>query len=464
MTTARRSLRSRIRTWWWEISYRVGPNLWVTPLLMSIGSVLLFAFSIWVDRHFDLMSSWFPSALIDDSADDAAILVTALLGAVATALALVFSTSILTFSLASTQLGPRLIRRFMKDPITQITLGAFLGTVIFNVLTLSAIRSSPGSHIPAFSVVLVELLSLCCFGLLVFYVHRVASTIQAPAVVAAVVKDLGKVLAEGSTSMRVLLREHDPEKVSAVVAQSRESGAPIAAVQTGYVELVDVERLLEAADSAEAVIVLNRRPGQFTQQGQVLAWVSPSSAESRVQQVVAQAVEIGRYRTLRQDLEFAIAQVVEIALRALSPAINDTYTGLTCVDWLGAAMVQVGTHPARTGGICSADGTLRLVVPPLKFDRVLKTAFDLIRQSAANNTAVLIRILDAITAMAPVVRPEHLAPLRKHADLVMETARMGSFVSGDLEDIEQRYSRTMTCLETAAQTAQEALTGQEAAS
>ena len=264
--------------------------------------------------------------------------------------------------------------------------------------------------------------------------------------------------------MRVLLREHDPGKVSAVVAQSRESGAPITAIQTGYVELVDVERLLEAADSAEAVIVLNRRPGQFTQQGQILAWVSPSSAEDRLQKVVAQAVEIGRYRTLRQDLEFAIAQVVEIALRALSPAINDTYTGLTCVDWLGAAMVQVGTSPGRTGGISSADGTLRLVIPPLKFDRVLKTAFDLIRQSAAHNVAVLIRILDAISAMAPVVRPEHLAPLRKHADLVMETARMGSFVSGDLEDIEQRYSLTVTCLESAAQTAQTALTAQEAAS
>ncbi|CAB5031686.1 MAG: DUF2254 domain-containing protein [Actinobacteria bacterium] len=464
MTTSRRSLRARSSTWWWEISYRVGPNLWVTPLLMSIGSVLLFAFSVWVDRHVDLLSSWFPSALIDDSASDAAILVTALLGAVATALALVFSTSILTFSLASTQLGPRLIRRFMKDPITQITLGAFLGTVIFNVLTLSAIRSSPGSQLPAFSVFLVEVLSLCCFGLLVFYVHRVASTIQAPAVVAAVVADLGKVLAERSASMRVLLREHDPEKVSAAVTQSRESGAPIAAIQTGYVELVDVERLLEAADSADAVIVLNRRPGQFTQQGQILAWVSPSSADDRLQQVVAQAVEIGRYRTLRQDLEFAIAQVVEIALRALSPAINDTYTGLTCVDWLGAAMVQVGTNPERTGGISSADGTLRLVIPPLKFDRVLKTAFDLIRQSAAHNVAVLIRILDAISAMAPVVRPEHLAPLRKHADLVAETARAGSFVSGDLEDIEQRYSLTVTCLDLAAQTAQTALTAQEAAS
>lgn len=446
MTTSR---RLRFSTWWWEISYRVGPNLWVTPLLMSIGSVLLFYISVLINRHVDLSATFFPDSFLDDSPQDAAILVTALLGAVATALALVFSTSILTFSLASSQLGPRLIRRFMKDPVTQITLGAFLGTVIFNMLTLSAIRSSAGSDLPSFSVFLVQVLSLGCFGLLVFYVHRVASTIQAPNVVASVVADLGKVLAEATAALGTAVRESDAEKVGTVAQQCRDSGAQVAAIRTGYVELIDLGRLLEAAESADAVIVLNRRPGQFTQVGQTLAWVSPAGAEPRVQKVIAEAVEIGRSRTLRQDLEFAIAQVVEIALRALSPAINDTYTGLTCVDWLGAAMVDVGKYPERTGGICTDDETLRLVVPPLKFDRVLKTAFDLIRQAGASNPAVLIRLLDAISAMAPVVRPEHRFPLKKHADLVIETARLGMFVSGDMEDIERRYSLTSAALDDA---------------
>jgi len=441
--------RSRLSTWWWEVSYRVGPNLWVTPLLMSIGSVLLFIFSIYIDKNFDLRASWIPDAVLDHSAADAAILVTALLGAVATALALVFSTSILTLSLATSQLGPRLIRRFMKDPVTQITLGAFLGTVIFSVLTLAAIRSSGNAVIPSFTVLLVEVLSLSCFGLLVLYIHRVASTIQSPNVVASVVADLGKVLEEVAVLMKEVPQEGDPYKVEKACNESRDSGMKVSAIRAGYVELIDFERLVDAASSANAVIVLARRPGQFTQTGQTLCWVTPSNAASGVQRVVAEAVEIGRSRTLRQDLEFAIAQVVEIALRALSPAINDTYTGLTCVDWLGAAMVQVGIYPERTGGICDKDGTLRLVVPPLKFARVLKTAFDLIRQSGANNPAILIRLLDAFYAMAPVVRPEHLGPLRQQADLVVETGRMGRFVSGDKEDIESRYSLAVAALDAA---------------
>ncbi|MEX0767437.1 MAG: DUF2254 domain-containing protein [Microthrixaceae bacterium] len=441
--------RSRLSTWWWEISYRVGPNLWVTPLLMAIGSVLIFVISIYIDKTFDLQSSWIPDGVLNTSASDAAILVTALLGAVATALALVFSTSILTFSLATSQLGPRLIRRFMKDPVTQITLGLFLGTVIFNVLTLSAIRNSNMASLPSFTVLLAEVFSLACFGLLVFYIHRVASTIQAPNVVASVVADLGKVLKESAALMETFPHEADAKKVEMWRGQTRESGAHIAAIQTGYVELIDFERLVDAAHSANAVIVLARRPGQFTQNGQTLAWVTPVIAASEVQRVVAEAVEIGRSRSLRQDLEFAIAQVVEIALRALSPAVNDTYTGLTCIDWLGAAMVQIGIYPEGTGGICDEHGELRLIIPPLRFERVLKTAFDLIRQSGANNPAILIRILDALSAMAVVVHAEHLGPLRQQADLVVETCRMGHFVSGDKEDIEARYAIAVAEIEAA---------------
>src|SRR6476469_2070347 len=122
MSTSR---RSRLSVWWWELSYRIGPNLWVAPLLMSIGALALFA----VTRHLDTThagdTSQLPEFLVTRSPADAALILTALLSAVATALALVFSTSILTLSLAQSQLGPRLIRRFMRDPVTQVTLGAF---------------------------------------------------------------------------------------------------------------------------------------------------------------------------------------------------------------------------------------------------------------------------------------------------------------------------------------------------
>jgi uncharacterized membrane protein len=388
-----------------------------------------------------------PDIFVPTTAADASIVLTALLGAVATALALVFSTSILTFSIASSQLGPRLIRRFMRDWVTQVTLGAFMATLIFLVLTLASVRTNRSDGIPDLSIAVAVIGSLGCFALLVFYVHRVAATIQAPTVVASVVRDLRGVLAELDSYLPSVLRSEDADEVADVVAAAVADGCQVHALRSGYVELLDHPRLLSAAEAADAVVVLEHRPGQFVVQGQTLARILPADVGDHVRQAVAEAVEIGNARTLRQDVEFALAQVVEIALRALSPAINDTYTGLTCIDWLGAAMVQIGRHPEPSGGWCGDDGVLRVVEPPLHFERELKAAFDLIRQSGANNPAVLIRLLDTVTAMAPMVHTGRLPALRDHAELVHATAVSGSFVRGDLEDIDQRYTQARAAID-----------------
>lgn len=444
MSTTR---RSRLSIWWWEMSYRVGPNLWVAPVLMSSGAVLLFGVTRWMDRNLTGESARLPALLIPDTTGDAAIVLVALLGAIATALALVFSTSILTFSIASSQLGPRLIRRFISDPVTQLTLGAFLGTLIFLVLTLASVRSGRADGVPEFSAAVAVLLSLGCFGLLVFYVHRVAATIQAPNVVASVVSELHHVLDELDTYLPSVPRPTDPAETQAAVAAAHVDGAVLGATRTGYVELIDHPRLLDAANAAGAVVVLDRRPGQFVIQGQVVARILPPTAVDSVRSAVAEAVEIGPSRTLRQDLEFAIAQVVEIALRALSPAVNDTYTGLTCVDWLSSAVVQIGQHPMSDGGMCSDGGELRLVVPPLHFERVVKAAFDLIREAGSDSPAVLIRLLDAVTAMAPMVMVDHVAPLRSYADLILETAHAATFASSDLADLAEHYRAAAAALD-----------------
>lgn len=437
--------RSRLSIWWWEMAYRVGPNLWLVPLLMSIGSVGLFAVTRWLDGT--VAAGWIPDALATSSTGDAFIVLSALLGAVATALALVFSTTVLTFSIASSQLGPRLIRRFMRDAVTQLTLGSFMATLIFLVMTLASVRSDRTNGVSSFSVAVAVLLALGCFAGLVFYVHHVAATIQAPSVVASVVRDLRDVLAERDDYLTEVARCTDVDLVAATAAAAHTDGGAITALRSGYVELFDHARLLDAAERVDATIVLERRPGQFVVQGQTIAKVVPATAAAEVCRTVDESVEIGDARTLRQDEEFAIAQVVEIALRALSPAVNDTYTGLTCIDWLGAAMVQIGRHPEPTGGWCSDDGTLRLVEPSLHFERELKASFDLIRQSGSDNPAVLIRLLDALSAMAPMVHSERLPALRAHVELVHETAVAADFVRGDQDDVTERYDQALADIE-----------------
>lgn len=438
------SRRARLESRWWELQYRVGPNLWLVPMAMSVGAVALFNLTLALDRA---LAERIPDTLLSSRPTDAFVVLSALLGAVATALALVFSTTILTFSIASSQLGPRLIRRFMRDAVTQVTLGSFMATLIFLVMTLSSVSSAGRGQVPSLSVAVGVLLSLGCFAGLVFYVHHVAATIQAPRVVASVVRDLRRALAERDGYLAEVPRATDQTLVGAAVTAASGSGAPVGASRSGYVELVDRARILDAAERADAVVVLEHRPGQFVVQGQTIALVVPASALDAVQHAVRVGVQIGDARTLRQDEEFAIAQVVEIALRALSPAINDTYTGLTCIDWLGAAMVQIGRHPEPTGGWCSDDGALRLVEPALHFERELKAAFDLIRQSGAGNPAVLIRLLDALTEMAPLVHHDRLVALRRHVELVHDTALHARFVTSDLDDLKSRHAAALMCID-----------------
>lgn len=447
---AARTRRSRPSIWWWELSYRIGPNLWVIPLLMAAFAMVVFFVTRRLDAVVDGsndLPSWLPEWLVARTPADADVVLSALLAALATALALVFSTSVLTFSMASSQLGPRLIRRFMQDPVTQVTLGAFLSGVLVCALTLGSVRNGAGPDgVPEVSYAFAFVLAMTCFVMLVLYVHRVATTIQSPKVIASVVADLERTLVERRIEHDALDRFHDGAAVEAQAAEVRRAGSALVARSTGFIQGIDHLRLVDLAERDDLVVVLDRRVGQFVVRGTPLLHVLPEARAGDVAAILGEAVEIGDSRTRRQDVEFALYQVVEIGLRALSPAINDTFTGMTCVDWLTAALCHLGQEPAETGGLAGSDGRLRLYRPPMPFERLAKASFDLIRQAGARNPAVVIRILDGLATMASMVQPEHLPTVRAQADLVLDTGRSGGPVAGDEADIVERHRRVLDAL------------------
>jgi uncharacterized membrane protein len=156
---------------------------------------------------------------------------------------------------------------------------------------------------------------------------------------------------------------------------------------------------------------------------------------------------MGRHRVLAQDLEFGIAQIVEIAIRALSPAINDTFTGVASVDLLGEALTILADAPQRSGCWFDEGGKLRLRVRPLLLPRLVKQAFDQIRQAAADNPAVLIRLLSTIGRLAaklPAAK-DHAA-LAEQAAAVWETANSRPLVEMDRSDVEAAWRKTMHAL------------------
>jgi uncharacterized membrane protein len=425
---------------------RQNVNLWIVPLKMSLAALVLFAITITPDMlaayHVIHLPDWFTMGGIDD----ARAILGAMMGCVSTVLALIFSVALLVLSMVANLFGPRLLYRFVQDWVTQVCIGLFMAAFIYVFLVfLVTHQDEHTSFIPQVSLITSWFLVLAAFGFLVFYSHRVAVLIQNPDAIGRIVDDLRRAVELAAPHSR---SERDLQQVEASdTHRTMSDNAPILSLTSGYLQEIHHQKLVSAAAKAGALISVPFRPGQFVLQGETLASVSPASTQASLAPLVLRSITLGRHRFLSQDLEFGVAQIVEIAIRALSPAINDTFTGIASVDLLGEALTILAEAPQLSGRWFDTNGKLRLQVRPLLLSRLVKQAFDQIRQAAADNPAVLVRLLSTIGRLAPKLQgADGRNALAEQAAAVWETANTRPLVKMDREDIEAAWQKTRTAL------------------
>src|SRR5581483_4205710 len=369
-----RRLRRRPRLAAWQRD-ALRTSLWFVPSLLVVAAVGLFAVTYVLDRAVDNHDFGLPSWMNTGGPDAARMILTAIAAAVITVVGVVFSITILALQLASTQFGPRMLRNFIRDFGTQLTLGTFVGTFVFSVLALGSVSNEPGGpFVPHISVTAALVLLIVDLVVLIYFIHHVATSIQVTDVFRAIAADLGRAIDE-------LARERAQQAVvSATTADELRRTDPdfaeIPARASGYLQAVGHASLVEIAQSSDAVVALAHRPGHFVVAGRPLAWVWPARAAPAVARGLERAHAVGPHRTIRQDLQFAVDQLVEIAIRALSPAVNDTFTALTCIDWLGDGLCRITAAGFPDPALRDADGRLRVLDVPLRYDRVLNRSFD----------------------------------------------------------------------------------------
>jgi uncharacterized membrane protein len=429
-----------------ESQSRHNVNLWIVPLKMSLAALLLFAITMTPDMlaayHVIHLPNWFTMGGIDD----ARAILGAMLGCVSTVLALIFSVALLVLSMVANLFGPRLLYRFVQDWVTQTTIGLFMGAFIYVFLVfLVTHQDMHSSFIPQVSLITSWFVVLAAFGFLVFYSHRVAMLIQNPDAVGRIVDDIRRAVDRAYPSNGA---QHPSATASHTLPSKMTESMIVQSATSGYMQEINHQLLLDAANKNHVQIEIHFRPGQFVLEGEPLASISPPSQQGSLVNLIERSVTIGRHRVLVQDLEFGVAQIVEIAIRALSPAINDTFTGIACVDLLGETLTVFAEAPKNDGRWYAADGELRLQVPPLLVPRLVKQAFDQIRQAAADNPAVLIRLLSTIGRLAPRLRPQdERAALIEQAAAVWQTATSKECVEMDRKDIGAAWQQTRDRLE-----------------
>ena len=419
-------------------------NFWLVPSMEVLAAIALFCATLEVDRAVYHHELWLPAWVEAGSADTAREILLAVAAAIMTVIGINFSVTIVTLTLASTQFGPRMLRNFIRDRGTQLTLGTFVATAVYCVLVLLAIGPAEhGEFVPHLSVSVVFLLVLLDLAVLIYFLHHIAIQIQLPFVIASIAGDLTRYLRVKKPDIRMATSDEpeDPAEIAALIHRIETSGAMIRTPKGGYLQAIRYDLLVRKASAVNAVVHVPYRPGNFLVEDGELAAVWPPEAADSIARCLKRAQVTGPVRTLAQDPAFGVDQLVEIAIRALSPAVNDTYTALTCVDWLSNTLCKLGHvwTPAQT--YHDRDGAIRVICEQVSYDNLVRRSFDKIRQASLGMPALLMRQLESLKAiMEQTTDPEHARVLMDEAAMIQRANLESVPEASDRADVESRYN------------------------
>jgi uncharacterized membrane protein len=411
-------------------------NLWLIPAIESVAAVLLFVLTLNIDQAAFHGEISLPSWVISGSPDAARQILAALAAAIITVVGVVFSVMIVTLTLASTQFGPRMLRTFIRDRGAQLTLGTFVATFFYAMLALISIGTT---FVPHLTVTVALTLTAVDLGVLIYFIHHTATAIQLPEVIASIARDLTRAIDDetAGTSPRAQLVNGPSPAV--LLARLDRSGRVVTAATSGYLRFVQHATLMRIAAEYDAVIRLHYRPGHFLAQGHPMATVWPPEVSDKIGRRLESVHITGPLRTLSQDVAFGIDQLVEIAIRALSPAVNDTFTAMTCIDWLGDSLRKIAVEWHPPAYYRDRDGQIRLIAAPVSYERLVQRSFEKIRQAAGGMPAVLIRQLDAVSKIMTVAPASRTQVLLDQAAMIQRVNLRTVPEEADQADITARY-------------------------
>ncbi|MGZ8215323.1 MAG: DUF2254 domain-containing protein, partial [Methylosarcina sp.] len=376
-----------------KIQDNLADSFWFLPALISLLAIAAALGSVAIDQA--IGNEWLQDMgwVWSGGAEGARAVLSIISGTIMTVVSIVFSLTLTTLAQTSSHFGPRVLRSFTSDRGVQVTLGTFIATFIYSLLVLRTVRTQQSieasSFVPYFSVNVGILLALASLAVLIYFIHHVSQRIQAENLIAEVGMDFQNLLPN-------LFPEHfgQPQgNGKNALKQPEESqwqtAHLVVSPDTGYLQGIEEEQLMRLAKRYDLVMKLEKRPGDFVTSHSPLLRIVPSSRISyQIDHRLRACFSIGRHRTPHQDVLYVVQQLVEIAVHALSPGINEPFTALTCIDWLGASLRSMAERELPTSLRQDEEGRLRLIACRRNFEEMVHAAFDQIRLYGASNPDV----------------------------------------------------------------------------
>lgn len=418
-------------------------SFWFLPSLMVSGCIAFAVVLIEVDStSSDLWLGQWPR-LFNVGAEGARQMLATLAGSMMTVMGITFSMTLLALTLASSQYTSRILKNFMRSRITQETLGVFAGIFAYCLIVLRTVRGSGGvdEFVPSLAVFFAFVISLGGVGVLIYFIHHIASSIQASSIIASIAQ-------ETNTAIDRLLPEkldkgldEDDGRNQGLESLDERAWYPVLATVSGYIKSVNNAALLRLARDYRTIVRMEHGIGAFVVQDTPLVSLALTyPPDQKLIDALNRAYSIGRHRTVEQDPAFGIRQIVDMAIKALSPGVNDTSTAVMCVDYLTSIL---GRLAGRQFPPCYRyEGeTLRVVAIVPSFEGLLAESFDQIRGSAEVNVVILARMLGALDTIGSLTtRPSHLRALDEQLQCIDELADRRIEASHDRARLERRLS------------------------
>jgi uncharacterized membrane protein len=407
-------------------------SFWFLPSALGLLGLLLAAASIWVDRTYSDVVPFFQSL--------GAVTTRTVLQTIATAsitvISLTYSMTLVVFTLAAGNIGPRLLTGFRESTFTRLSVGVFCCTFLFAITVLNFVGDE---HTPRLSALVAFVLSIISVYVLIIYVHHVSSEVLVDNEIAKTAERIRDAISE-------FLGEHQGSASASRKMSFLEPGKLIRARESGYVRLVETDCIVEAAKKHRCFVDLKVSPGAFLIKGMSVALVHGCDSKEIEEVIVCEAIVLGPSRQPDADISFSSHLLIEIALRALSPGVNDTYTALSCIDNLSAALSQLLNKEPPASLYCDDAGEPRLCFDILDIRELLENTLRPLRASGRGNLLVTQKLLHALRTMRNLCLPEYRDILETHIDLVLADARnyisnsndFGYVTSGVAEDEKEK--------------------------
>lgn len=384
-------------------------SYWLVPLMMGLGAIALSLY---------MTSDLVPAGSVRGGVEGVREILATIASSVVAVMGVVFSVLIVVLSLASSQYGSRVLRTFQRDHVHQFTIGVFIATFLYSVLLLRTLRA--GASPPEYALLLAVALAVASVAMFVYLIHHVARTIQAPLIAAAI-----------SHEWLMAAPQLQPAATDAELAADqaqidlclRRAGArtSLSLGRGGYLQAIDARVLVALAERVSGVFEVTARPGDFVLPRDVVAIMHGDAPRRIDAPEIAKAFVLGKHRTLAQDARFAVVQLVEIALHALSPGINEPYTAVTCVHRLGEILVRAAGENLPVRCRFDAKGELRVILPALTFADLAAEAFEQIIVFSAEQPYVLRSLLDVFSRI-PMTRDDVRAGLAEQTAAISRAA------------------------------------------